>query len=1459
MLSDEGASSSSSDTEAGGTSTAAAGSGTGSRRQAHQQQQQQQQPSQQSSQQSRPNRKKQRQQQPSPYPDAFQLSPLPGDFGRRYRRSARNTGPSSGSTLRIAAPLLLQPEIARLLPIDLTGIDSDLKQQNRDAAASHVDRKAGAARKPFFIDEHTHRPSAALPASDLWQCSPSILSNVELSYDYHEKLRAAAIAYAHKQRSARYAGRETDAQSNSIAAHDSIMSRLLLGYLNGVSGTDGVPNASHYVQFSGALESALENYAPMSLVLSPYEQVHYDKVAQLCMSLCQNEAVTENVRLRLRDLVLCYWLSSASPQHILAAVKFALLQHSRAATLRDASPLHCAGYVSDYCQRVSAYRRRLLRLDKSKHCTDLPVNARTVRLWPKPSSNRVLADSTAVRLLHHGRKWEWEDDGGWEKHDDRVSALLEAAYQAGKPTVEFTVDGQRHLYTADFVRMVQRASGSNRERPLRSLLALLIREPNGVISQTVEINMPHDTLIRELRKELANYLKHDERFLRMMYGKRVLKRDEYSQLTIRQAIVPLGADPLVVTKLNKGAQEDLCTFVLTNTHSVRQPAYECLTCDYVDGRTFCQVCAQQCHATHVTRLVSQSSLSFCHCGAGSGGSEQPCRALEDSTEIDSHQPARLAVSPNGHWLFVLSSEHGLMRIGTGKGGTVLGKLNGQNSTLACHAGAHFVCLGDTLLLRSPLSGPDMLLVVDAWSLRIKGERVLFDSNRDVCMQRIVSWLNSNVNVEYCIRGDTDETEGGDGLAATLSEIDESAANNNGTGNHWAPLPHDLAFKLRHVLCSDWQYGDMVWQSEHDHSTMSVVLEEEGLFLRRQTKLGIRRSRLRLRRRDNVLPMHVHDGKLLVLNLDSLHSADTPTTARSVANNPQRRREHALVADVYSMPDSLNLRLQHCAACGRVMSGGSGECNACDHDLPLLMPEAATGELDGDLRRQLARLHEQELQSGRTPQQTSTVASNDDLPANLQHLNLSRTDSHPTVHGSEGDSWTSTSLKLSQQLSSTPHQTSRPSTPSVEDLSVASVGTSVSIEYFSSTRLSRQRMDVVVNTYRNVKRRAADAAAQRRKPVCDGCGIFDTGREHGLTMVQCLDKQCKSLSLCLACHVHANYRHRSHSHTHAVETLQQSDEPEAHIDPLQLDDVLTAQQPHLTLGDFTCYVQPDINQLVVCQGAPHSMTATLLTLDNGAVTAHTVAIATRGEAFVCAPNTNEVWVYTAAHGKLERWSTLPSSSHLLLDVPKVQHQQEAVEEKKEREEEQQLVEEHDVIDPLQCAVQLLHNCLVMCNTPALLLSYLNSILDILDLLCSFSSTHMAAHQIQLYNILIGDSLRLLSTIFDRLTACGVQNLTMDTKPIMQRTRVLLEHTILELVPSGERLSSIEEPAVRVQAFAAFVSGFEFFYPTFKSRVQRIDALLHMTETHSSFDSTTANELLHHILIDYYAARYNGLLR
>jgi hypothetical protein len=95
----------------------------------------------------------------------------------------------------------------------------------------------------------------------------------------------------------------------------------------------------------------------------------------------------------------------------------------------------------------------------------------------------------------------------------------------------------------------------------------------------------------------------------MMYGNRVLRRAELNDQTIRDAIVPLGADPIVVIKvcvvylvfpspmlwglllirsdvllswqMARGESEDLCSVVANGKKPIKQAFFQCLTCDFV--------------------------------------------------------------------------------------------------------------------------------------------------------------------------------------------------------------------------------------------------------------------------------------------------------------------------------------------------------------------------------------------------------------------------------------------------------------------------------------------------------------------------------------------------------------------------------------------------------------------------------------------------------------------------------------------------------------------------------------------------------------------------------------------------------------------------------------------------------------------------------------------------------------
>jgi len=106
--------------------------------------------------------------------------------------------------------------------------------------------------------------------------------------------------------------------------------------------------------------------------------------------------------------------------------------------------------------------------------------------------------------------------------------------------------------------------------------------------------------------------------------------------------------------------------------------YECFTCGIQGSNYLCVVCVKP--ATRA-KLVGASVNSFCSCGAGlnDNGEEQCCRALDEAVdENERFFPPRIACTTDGAFVFLLSSDHGLMRLGTGKGSTATGKIYVQN-------------------------------------------------------------------------------------------------------------------------------------------------------------------------------------------------------------------------------------------------------------------------------------------------------------------------------------------------------------------------------------------------------------------------------------------------------------------------------------------------------------------------------------------------------------------------------------------------------------------------------------------------------------------------------------------------------------------------------------------------------------------------------------------------------------
>ena len=491
---------------------------------------------------------------PSSVPSAFAAS-LPASSAQRRLSKLRAL-----SSLSSALPLLLSSSTASNL-IKTAGLSSlsvsSSSASSSAAARSRGARDGGRAKAPDGSDAadagaELHRPyfvreggcGCAVDADSAERLAALIAAVVEREdsderHDFHFLIRRhAAQLLADHQPTPLPLPTAPVAGAAANAAAGASLSSLLSSYLS------SSPASS---SFMAAFDALMATQAPFSIRLSLTEQRYYDRIAANMAALLSSRSAGADDG--AREALVRYWLGVGSMLHSLRAVNFLLAPAHASAPALSSS---LSAYLDAWASALCAMRAPLLRLGRSRHLTAISSSARRVSLVHSAAQAPLKAKRPPC-----GRKWDCEDDTQWDRYDDRTSALLEAAYQAGKPSLDFTVEGKPHTYRADFTRMVQRNLSTGREKPLRSLLALLIREKNGRITQTVEINMPHNTSIRELRRELASYLKWDEKQLRMMYANHVLRRIDYNHVTIREGIVPLGAEPLIVTKMHKG--EDAVT------------------------------------------------------------------------------------------------------------------------------------------------------------------------------------------------------------------------------------------------------------------------------------------------------------------------------------------------------------------------------------------------------------------------------------------------------------------------------------------------------------------------------------------------------------------------------------------------------------------------------------------------------------------------------------------------------------------------------------------------------------------------------------------------------------------------------------------------------------------------------------------------------------------------------------
>ncbi len=136
----------------------------------------------------------------------------------------------------------------------------------------------------------------------------------------------------------------------------------------------------------------------------------------------------------------------------------------------------------------------------------------------------------------------------------------------------------------------------------------------------------------------------------------------------------------------------------------------------------------------------------------------------------------------GRFLYVLSPEYGVAKIGTGAHGTVTGKIYAQNRTLAIHAGGHLALThptgvngsGSVLLIRTPLLGPYTLLRVNPNSLLVITDSEEGEYSRiqlEVSDEKDVSLKLPALNGDGTAGGDSKSDEKSASLQEKLKSMD----------------------------------------------------------------------------------------------------------------------------------------------------------------------------------------------------------------------------------------------------------------------------------------------------------------------------------------------------------------------------------------------------------------------------------------------------------------------------------------------------------------------------------------------------------------------------------------------------------------------------------------------------------------------------------------------------------------
>lgn len=203
----------------------------------------------------------------------------------------------------------------------------------------------------------------------------------------------------------------------------------------------------------------------------------------------------------------------------------------------------------------------------------------------------------------------------------------------------------------------------------------------------------------------------------------------------------------------------------------------------------------------------------------------------------------ISCDPEGAYLYSLCQTYGLLKIGTGAGGTIAGMVNRQNSKLAFHVGAQIVCTDISLLMRSPVLGGHILLEIDRDSLSFTSKRIaLSRSNFDPKDQKpwgtCPSW-----KLEYEDDEEDQEEHEVKSLGPSLTE------------------------QVKVMLCQNWDFGTKC--VDQDKSANMVVFQEDGLLFEKDGGA----FQLRIRQNEVVLPMFFKDNELFSLEVRHCNQVD----------------------------------------------------------------------------------------------------------------------------------------------------------------------------------------------------------------------------------------------------------------------------------------------------------------------------------------------------------------------------------------------------------------------------------------------------------------------------------------------------------------------------------------------------------------------------------------------------------